>query len=97
MTLYQSQALADFRLAARADLESAGCRVLVFGSAARGRAFPFSDVDVAVISKRFAGLPWMDRIAKLKALLPAASPVSPIGVTEADLQLGAEELSVGPT
>lgn len=63
-------------------------RVIAFGSAARGRAFPFSDVDVAVVSTAFVGMPWGDRMKQLKGLLQNGSPISPIGTTDDELARG---------
>ena len=62
--------------------------IWIFGSAARGRTFPFSDVDVAVGSQSFELVPWAHRIRMLKDLCSAGSPISPIGVTMAEVARG---------
>jgi HEPN domain-containing protein/predicted nucleotidyltransferase len=36
-------------------------KVLVFGSRARGDALKDSDLDVVIVSRAFAGVPWLDR------------------------------------
>jgi hypothetical protein len=80
---YQKQALKSFNESVEKDLK--GATVWVFGSAGRGRALPFSDVDVAVVSPKFAGMPWVERIKQLKLLCSKGSPISPIGVTDEEL------------
>ncbi|MDP3773127.1 MAG: nucleotidyltransferase domain-containing protein [Gemmatimonadales bacterium] len=57
-------------------------RVLVFGSRARGDALRDSDLDVLIVSTRFADTPWLDR---------------PVRVAEdCDLRFGVELLCYTP-
>jgi hypothetical protein len=59
--------------------------LILFGSYCSGRAEHFSDVDVALISSGFEGIPWLDRIRILRALLPPdGSVINPLGVTPAE-------------
>lgn len=39
--------------------------VLVFGSRARGEALADSDLDLIVVSERFRGVPFLDRIVRV--------------------------------
>jgi predicted nucleotidyltransferase len=88
LTQYQRKALEGFCTAVKEHKEIRSDAVLVFGSAARGRAFPFSDIDVAVVSSFFGSVPWAERIRTLKVLCTAGSPISPIGVTEIEVERG---------
>ena len=70
----------------KAEWKSA--RIFVFGSTAKGHAFPFSDVDVAVQTDAFISVPWAKRIESLRQLCERGSPISPIGVTGDELRRG---------
>jgi len=88
MTAHQHKALEGFCTAVREHKDIRSDIVLVFGSAARGRALPFSDIDVAVVSSFFSNVPWSHRLKILKAIRSAGSPISPIGVTETEIERG---------
>ncbi len=49
-------------------------RIILFGSRVRGDAFVFSDWDLLVISKRFEGMPFRERLDRVLELV-----VEPIG------------------
>lgn len=59
----------------------------VFGSTARGEASPFSDVDVAVVSRAFRGMRRVDVIAELLSRARGAEiDLQPIGFTPEDFE-----------
>ena len=47
-----------------------GAVVYLFGSYARGDFLLDSDVDIVVVSSRFEGVGYLDRVAAVRALLP---------------------------
>ncbi len=55
--------------------------VLIFGSAAVGEVKPWSDVDLALVTDFFSGVPWADRIRRLGDHLSPPPLLSPIGLT----------------
>lgn len=79
--LDKEERLKSFRKAVLAWSDSE-CQILVFGSYANGQYRLFSDIDVAVISEKFKGQGWQQRIAKLMEFLPENSVlIKPIGIT----------------
>ncbi|MBV8589618.1 MAG: nucleotidyltransferase domain-containing protein, partial [Acetobacteraceae bacterium] len=80
---HQIRELIRFRELVRDKFPDAGIKV--FGSAAAGLIFSFSDIDVAVVSEHFAAVPWADRIRSLRDLCKRGSPVAPIGIVKAEL------------
>jgi predicted nucleotidyltransferase len=80
-TLDQTEILKFFCNAVLAWSDS-NCQILVFGSYANEQYRVFSDIDVAVISEKFKGQGWQQRIAKLMEFLPQNSVlIKPIGIT----------------
>ena len=69
-------ALSSVKTACAPDLA-----VLVFGSIAKGSCRPWSDIDLAIVSDRFSGMPWFKRVALLKANQSLFSLISPLGLT----------------
>jgi len=57
------QDLAPFLSRLQAELQPE--LVLLFGSRARGDSRAHSDYDLIVISERFEGMPWRERISRL--------------------------------
>jgi predicted nucleotidyltransferase len=62
-------------------LHSQRFEVRLFGSHARGHAFAFSDIDVAVISDIFQGMPWNKRLELLKPKGVRGQRISALGIT----------------
>jgi hypothetical protein len=62
-------------------------RVLIFGSYANDSQNPWSDLDLAVVSKGFQGVPWKTRVRVLKSGLPRnGCLINPVGVTDEELE-----------
>jgi len=59
--------------------------VVLFGSRVRGEEIPFSDLDLAVVSPDFAGVPRLRRIEQLLSLWNAIIPLEPLGFTPEEL------------
>ena len=55
--------------------------VLLFGSTAEGTSRPCSDVDLALVTDYFSGVPWGKRIRRLGERLSPPPLLSPIGLT----------------
>jgi predicted nucleotidyltransferase len=61
-------------------------RILIYGSYAHGRGHPWSDLDLAVVSEDFWGVPWMDRTAMLEHYVPKnGCLIHPLGVTQQEI------------
>lgn len=56
--------------------------IILFGSIVREKFYRSSDIDLAIISDTFAGIPWTERIHLLKSLpFKTKGIVSPLGLT----------------
>lgn len=67
--------------------DSQNTQVLVFGSYAADRARPWSDLDVAVVSDAFVGIPWLERIRQLNQIVGTiCRSFHPVGVTKKELE-----------
>ena len=69
-------ALSDASQAGISDLV-----VLAFGSSTTGACRPWSDVDLALVTDYFSGVPWAERIRRLGGRLSPPPLLSPIGLT----------------
>jgi predicted nucleotidyltransferase len=85
LTKRQEAELASFLEALKDESALQDSTVLLFGSAARGRAYPFSDLDVAVVAEFFKGKPWSQRLDILAKGSTRGSPITAIGVTPEEL------------
>ena len=88
LTEYQKRELEKFATHIWNQVSWHPIKLLVFGSAARGRSFAFSDIDVAVLSNVFEKMPWEIRLDHLETYLDPGSPISPVGVTSEELNRG---------
>ena len=88
LTRYQKQELEQFCARISNTLAWRPIELLVFGSAARGRSYAFSDIDVAVVSDFFEGIPWEIRLKHLAKYIDPGSAISPVGVTSEELTRG---------
>ncbi len=61
-------------------------RLIVFGSQASGRAKPWSDIDVCVVSKKFGKNRHDERIALMKLLTDATGDIEPHPYHPKDLE-----------
>jgi hypothetical protein len=61
-------------------------QLYIFGSYHRKTATPISDLDVAVISAQFSGVPWEQRLLALRQLLEVGSRIKPIGICLSELE-----------
>ncbi len=69
-------------------------RVILFGSRARGDHRGTSDFDLLVVSKRFRGVPWIERAPMVIRLWDIPLDVEPICLTPEELKRRSGELSI---
>lgn len=60
--------------------------LLLFGSAAGGTIRPWSDVDLALVTDHFSGVPWAWRISRMGRRLSPPPLLSPIGLTHEEYE-----------
>lgn len=68
--------------------------VLAFGSRARGEALVESDLDLVVVSERFQGVPFLERISRLLADLDVPFPVDVLCYTPDEFRQKRRELGI---
>lgn len=69
-------------------------RVLVFGSRARGDALRDSDLDVLIVSARFAGTQWLDRPVRVAQDCDLRFGVELLCYTPEEYQRKSQELGI---
>lgn len=65
-----------------------GADVYLFGSYARGDHLLDSDVDVLVVSERFEGMRYVDRVALVRSMLPGDLGFDVVALTPRELARG---------
>jgi predicted nucleotidyltransferase len=68
--------------------EELGADVYLFGSYARGDHRPDSDVDVLVVSERFEGMAYVDRVAFVGSKLPYDMGFEIVALTPGEFEKG---------
>lgn len=64
------------------DMNISVWKIILFGSYATGKARPYSDIDIAVISPSFQGKTLLKRQELLgEAAYPLQEPIEPLGYT----------------
>jgi predicted nucleotidyltransferase len=71
---------------ARLQIELQPELVLLFGSRARGDSRPYSDYDLIVVSEKFEGMRWRDRVSHLVRIWDRNDMVDLVPYTRAELQ-----------
>jgi len=69
-------------------------RVILFGSRARGEALKDSDYDFIVVSKRFKGMFFTDRISLLYDLWDSEAPLEALCYTPEEFEKKCNEISI---
>lgn len=77
------------------ELEKQGVcveRVILYGSYAKGKAKPYSDIDLVVISKDLVKWPPIERLQMLsRATLPIEAPLEVLGYTPQEIEEHGDE------
>jgi hypothetical protein len=61
-------------------------KVLLFGSRARGDNLIDSDVDMIIVSRKFEGVNWLERIRDVSVYWDGLVPLEPICYTPAEFE-----------
>lgn len=64
----------------------APARILLFGSRARGDAWKQSDYDFIIVSPRFEGVHWLERISRIVQLWSLPSDIDVLPYTPKEFQ-----------
>ncbi len=69
-------------------------KILLFGSRARGEEVAESDYDLLIVSSRFRGMCFRERIVKVLRLVDRPSGVEPICLTPEEFEEGSRRITV---
>lgn len=70
------------------------CRLILFGSRARGDHLRTSDVDLIIISEGFAGMNFLKRMRHVLALWDGDIPLEPLCYTPEEFARKKEEIGI---
>jgi len=68
-------------------------QVILFGSAATSSTLKDSDLDLIIISEKFKGLPWLERIFEVLWTLKSPIPLDVLCYTPEEAQAKGQEIS----
>ncbi|HLC97929.1 MAG TPA: nucleotidyltransferase domain-containing protein [Candidatus Nanoarchaeia archaeon] len=69
-------------------------KIILFGSKARGDDWKQSDYDFIIVSKKFAGMHWLRRIAKIVRFWKLLTDIDVLPYTPAEFQRKKKESSI---
>jgi len=71
-----------------------GCKIILFGSRARGDFLADSDYDFIIISERFEGTKFAERIERIQALWKGHLDIEPLCYTPAEFDEKKHEIGI---
>lgn len=74
------------RFVSKVKIEFAPKKIILFGSRARGDDWTTSDYDFIIVSSKFEGMHWLNRISKITKLWDSLSDIDVLPYTPKEFQ-----------